>query len=343
MRRDFRLRKQLSRSEKKRKDKKKIKAKPKNIESKVSYKVPNIKDVPHGCTHLVNKGDAVYVVPGDGACFPNCASAFLFQDEVFGPNLRKAMNRFFVKHWYRKYQHICPCSKDTPFVRNTSKGPVKYTDPEELFKYLLSDDEKTIYMWSDSVDMTIIADMYQINIKTITIKSSSDSNPTVNWVHADKNMEKFAELKNVEQDNLVLLHEDESHFNLIVAQDSDLARLGSLSYRFNVGPMINKDEDAEEVIDIEQEVDEPDLKTLKKELRKCKEDKKKLHSEYINCEAELRRKTEEAEILKTEIKDLKELMKLETLLSEEDENIPEKEVKCSSSDEENLLKMKKRV
>ena len=90
--------------------------------------------------------------------------------------------------------------------------------------------------------------------------------------------------------------------------------------------MINKDEDAEEVIDIEQEVDEPDLKTLKKELRKCKEDKKKLHSEYINCEAELRRKTEEAEILKTEIRDLKELMKLETLLSEEDENTPEKEL-----------------
>ena len=55
----------------------------------------------------------------------------------------------------------------------------------------------------------------------------------------------------------------------------------------------------------------------------------------------MRRKTEEAEILKTEIKDLKELMKMETLLSEEDENIPEKEVKCSSSDEENLLKMKK--
>ena len=32
------------------------------------------------------------------------------------------------------------------------------------------------------------------------------------------------------------------------------------SIKVNVGPMINKDEDTEEVIDIEQEVDEPDLK-----------------------------------------------------------------------------------
>ena len=39
----------------------------------------------------------------------------------------------------------------------------------------------------------------------------------------------------------------------------------------------------------------------------------------------MRRKTEKPKysILKTEIKDLKELMKLETLLGEENENIPE--------------------
>ena len=50
--------------------------------------VPNLKQVPLACSHLVNNGDVVYVVPGDGACCPNCAAAFFFQDEVFGTKLR---------------------------------------------------------------------------------------------------------------------------------------------------------------------------------------------------------------------------------------------------------------
>ena len=61
-------------------------------------------------------------------------------------------------------------------------------------------------MWSDSVDLVVIADMYQVNIKVITIKSMNDMKPSVNWFHPDKNMAKFAELKNVELNDMVLLH-----------------------------------------------------------------------------------------------------------------------------------------
>ena len=37
------------------------------------------------------------VVPGDVACGPNSASAFLFQDEVFGHKLRRNMNKLQVQ------------------------------------------------------------------------------------------------------------------------------------------------------------------------------------------------------------------------------------------------------
>ena len=121
----------------------------------------------------------------------------------------------------------------------TSKGEVKYEDPEKLFEFLFIDDEKATYMWSDSADLVVVAYMYQVHIKVNTIKSGYDNNPTVTWIYADKNMEKFAELKNVSQDNMVLLHEDELHYNLIVSKDSDLAKFGSLSCRFNVGPILN--------------------------------------------------------------------------------------------------------
>ena len=75
-------------------------------EEPAKVKVPNIRNIPVNCAHLVNKDDLLYVVPGDGCCGPNCAAAFLFHDEVFGPNLRKRMNQFQAKHWYNRYQYI---------------------------------------------------------------------------------------------------------------------------------------------------------------------------------------------------------------------------------------------
>ena len=44
--------------------------------------VPNIKEVPTNCKHLVDSDDVLYSVPGDGCCGPNCGAALLFEDEV---------------------------------------------------------------------------------------------------------------------------------------------------------------------------------------------------------------------------------------------------------------------
>ena len=42
-------------------------------------------------------------------------------------------------------------------------------------------------------------------------------------------MKKFAELKDVELDDLILLHEYDINFNIVVNKNSDLAKMGSLS------------------------------------------------------------------------------------------------------------------
>ena len=94
-------RKQKSKDARKRINK--IKSVKENIE-KPKNDLPNIKPVPKNLAHLVKKGDKIYTVPGDGACGPNSASAFLFKDEVFGPQLKRNMNRFMARHWEKKYQ-----------------------------------------------------------------------------------------------------------------------------------------------------------------------------------------------------------------------------------------------
>ena len=110
-------------------------------------------------------------------------------------------------------------------------------------------------MWSDSEDLAIIADMFQLKIKVITSKGEDDQKPTENWIFPDKEMKQFAELKDVELKNMILFHKNDSHFDLIIDKNDDLATMGSLSHRFNVGPMLEGNEAIEEdesMVDDEQ-------------------------------------------------------------------------------------------
>ena len=93
-------------------------------------------------------------------------------------------------------------------------------------------------MWTDIEDLVLISDMYQIKIKIITTKGETDENPTLTWIYPDEEMKEHAELQNVDLDELVLFHENDSHFNLVVAEDSELATVGSLSFRSNIGPLM---------------------------------------------------------------------------------------------------------
>ena len=228
------------------KQKMKDERKKKNKKQKV-FKVPNIIEVPRNCRNLVSKDDVVYQVPGDGACGPNCGAAFLFEDEVFGHKLRKNMNNFFADHFYENYQYLTQCSPGYPFRRRVKGQIVEFIEPEELIKYLKSSEDAK-YMWSDSEDLTVLADMYQIKIKIIRTKGEEDENPTINWIYPNKALAKYAEIKDVDIEDMVLLHTNDVHFDLIVSKDSKLATMGSLSFRHNIGPMssLNVPEDENE-------------------------------------------------------------------------------------------------
>ena len=205
-----------------------------------------------------------------------------------------------------------------------------------------SDDAE--YMWSDSEDLAIIADMYQMKIKIITTKGMHDDQPTVNWIYPDPRMAEFAELKDVEIDDMVLLHENDLHFNLVVAGDSDLATQGSLSYRFNIGPTVAQIE--EKVVDSEEEKEDDeehteDIELFKRQLKKCELGKRNLEIEYKKCEKELRNQIEENVKLKIENKDLKEIAKLSKQLEEkENEDVEVEVAKDMQEEEEYIWKMK---
>ena len=293
-------------------DKKKMKQSLKNKRKKSVKKKenPKIKPVPKNCKHLVKDSDVVYTVPGNGCCAPNCAAAFLFHDEKFGPELRKKMNMFQAEHWFRRYQYITPCSPERPFERRLKGGIVSFTEPEKLLRFLKSS-EDAAFMWSDSEDLAVVSDLFQINIRIITMKNSEDKNPTENFICPDESMIQFAELKNVIKEDLNLLHEDDCHFNLIISKDHDLVKLGNLSKRLDQSIILNSDRE----VDIEDVSDKRLIKDLEEQLKIAK-------NVYEKCVQELKNKTEEAEILKTEVKDLKEMLGFkETPNTENEEEI----------------------
>ena len=145
-------------------------------------------------------------------------------------------------------------------------------------------------MWSDSEDLTVLADMYQIRIKIITTKGETDENPTVNWIYPDKSLEKDAEIKDVDIEDMVLLHSNDVHFDLIVPKESKLAKLGSLSFKHNIGPLLDIETYDEAIVEDSVAVDDEeeivDISKLQKELNHhhhhhhfiCKINK--LHKEY---------------------------------------------------------------
>ena len=260
-----------------------------------------IKPIPDECKELLNSDDVIFQVKPDGCCGPNCAAVFLFNDESLGPQLRLKMNKFMAKHWIPRYQHIANCSKETPFVRRLNGGKVSFTEPKNLLEFLKRSSDAA-YMWTDSEDLTIIADMYQIKIKIVTVKRLEGREPTVNWIYPDEKLAEHAELKNVDLGTLVLVHTDDYHFDLVVSKDSIIAQPDSGDLKDNVFTTEEENKD--------------------KEIKRLKKRNQLLESEYNLCENELRKKTEETEKLKSEVANLTKML---TVLKEAQEVSEQKE------------------
>ena len=256
----------------------------------------NVKNIPEKYSCLFDKDDMIFSVPGDGSCGVSSAAAFLFKDEMYGVSLRKCINKFLIKHFERKYKDLLPCEEQNPFVRRVGLGEeVSFTDQEQLCKFL--DSEQSSFMWADSQDFIALADMFGVRIKIVTI-GRPDEKPTVNWIFPDESMKAEREFEGNIKD-MVLIHNHDNHFNLIVDKHSDLAKNGSLSQRIIHGIPLSKDFQCFEKDDIDD-----DSFLMKEESDQVEEMKK----EYFKSINEVRHKTAENEKMKMEIKDLKALI-----------------------------------
>ena len=228
----------------------------------------------HKIEDIVGKYEIVYNVPGDGLCAINAAAAHIFEDESLGPTLRREMNKHIAKNQSYYINKGYFADVDSPFERKIGNGPdIKFHENGALYEWLDNSTE-ALFMWSDSVDLLVIANMYKVDIKVITVFNDSKRNPTINWIYPDTVMARQAVISGGTVPPMTLLHKDEIHFDLVINKSCRLAVEGNVRYRISV-PTIDEEEKVEEeaksdesntneVIDFAKEIKE--LKIRVKEL-----------------------------------------------------------------------------
>ena len=257
----------------------------------------------------MNEGDLQLQVPPDGACGPNAGAAHLFKDPKYGPNFRILMNNFIADRWHFYQNKIA-----FPYVRKIGvKGEYarfEIGEEEEFRQFLRS--KKAAFLWTDSEDLHVMANMYQMQIKVITSKGPEDSQPTVNMIGPDSELNNFKWIPEGKVTDMTLLHYDELHYNIIISKDDHIAKFGTLSQYLT-------NEESEKLIDEgfkETENKNVEESSLSEAYRKSKLTIEKLNKRVKELENELHEKSIE---LQEAIETIEHAHEFETVGSKKNE------------------------
>ena len=212
--------------EKMKKSEKKV-IKEQKKESKLKLKT-YLREIPANCKGIVGEDHILYPVKGDGACATRCLAAWIFQDQSLGPYIGRDLNTHFANNWdYWKNKF------EIPFIREVGNGrQIICKNEKELLDFLLNSEEGA-YLWRGHEDFSVLSSTYQCNIKIITISGQNDPNPRVNIIEPNPEVKVINKYPQGYIPDMVLLHEEDLHYNLVIPKNSRLATDGGLDYQRN--------------------------------------------------------------------------------------------------------------
>ena len=191
---------------------------PTNGESSIGVNI--FKEIPPNLKHLVDKESMELVVKSDGACGTNAVAAHIFNDQNRGPEVTMIKNTHIGDHWDYYKDKI-----SLPYERKVGVGAsaiiVKFKDGEEeqFLKFLRSEDSK--YLWSDSVDLHAMCNIYQFKIKVIRTLGDDDMNPKVYYFEPDSQMDRYKSIPSGVVPDMTLINYKDKHFNLVVQRNEN--------------------------------------------------------------------------------------------------------------------------
>ena len=93
----------------------------------------------------------------------------------------------------------------------------------------LKKNDKSGMMWMDYAGLQVVSNIYQISIHILTTGIPGLDEPRARWTHIDPDtrLSAFSEVHKGLPD-MWLIHEDESHFDLLICKESDHATEGCI-------------------------------------------------------------------------------------------------------------------
>ena len=157
----------------------------------------------------------------DGACLTNCFAVHAYEDEDEGLKVKRMVNNYIADNWeYFKEKISLPYVENVGVGRN-SKVVTKNTK-EEMIQFLRSDESLAVF--ANCQELVAIANCFNITINIFTYGGIEDS-----WskITPDPAIVKDDAPNYIPDMNLY--HSFDSHYDLLVKDDSRVAVLGPLA------------------------------------------------------------------------------------------------------------------
>ena len=134
-------------------------------------------------------------------------------------------------------------------------------------------------MWRGEEDFTVLCSLYKFGIKLITVDDGNE--PTVTLIKPNPVLERFSDFPAGQVPDMIVLHQKNSHYDLIVPKDSQLAIEGGFDYLRGKNKAKEEEEKEKEEDLIEDEKKKKVEEKTDEERKRMKEEKRDEEDESV--------------------------------------------------------------
>ena len=202
----------------------------------------------------------IYKTLGNGRCLENSTAVHIYENEDEGINVKSKVNNHIADNWENFYESKVGLPyKETAGVGNDAK-PIEKKTAKDMIEFLRS--RESLSVFSNTQELLAIASLFNIKIHIFTYEGKDGS-----WseIGPDPQLTSSPELNGKWAPDMFLYHSKNTHFDLLVKDDSRLAAMGLLGKRPVIIPL-------EKPVNVSVDVTTDDWKTVKPKNQKQKRD-----------------------------------------------------------------------
>ena len=201
---------------------------------------PRVKDLPILVKEVVNNGSKEVESTGNGSCLIGTTSLHITGDEEQTHQIARNLNTHLAQY---RNTYLPKIAADFPFtitIGTNGKTKVFKKGEENKFFDWLAESEEAILMWRGCVDIIAVSNMLQMDVDCIVYQEGKtpevryfSPDPKFPWHEDDEDKPKNNEIR--KYNKMTILNYKDTHFNLVVEQNSMIAESGTFSFQRKIG------------------------------------------------------------------------------------------------------------